>query len=134
MKSLKKLAVIILGLALGVVFPRIVYADEGRLWYYSENGEACERVVFEDNESLEKQLFTLIAVLSYNKCRNLPEDLKLNFVFYDEGEVFVQFNEAYENLNEREKNLLGEQISKTACSLKGVESIMIWGKATEGTH
>ncbi len=128
MDILKKMIMILLTAAATMIFPETVYgAEEGRLIYYKDDVVIEERVIF-NNANDERNSFLLLNVLVYSKCENVPDSLKILYTFLDEGELTVGVSDEFLSAQEYEKGLLTEQMTKTACSLKGVDSIMVYVK------
>ncbi len=123
MGIVRKTIAVIMVVALGLFLPYEVFG--GEIKYINNNEWISEEVVFADEASIEQKLETMVMVLVYNKFENMPEYLRINYVFYDKNKLFVDFNEAYKTINEYEKGLVTEQITKTSCAFAEVESIII---------
>ena len=127
MDYLKKFLVLALTALLLAFFPARVYGENtGSLVYYKNEEMITERVYFSDEASDEKKAFILLKVLLKNKCDNVPKSIDVNFVFLDEGGLFVELSSQINNTIEADRGRLMEQITKTACSLNGVDSIIIF--------
>ena len=123
MKTLKKLFVAFVMVSVTLAFAENVYGNtEGKLIYYKNGSLTEERVRF-GNISAERKTFLLLKVLVENRLCN---GLKLKYTFLDEGSLCVGLNDVFNTKDFYEKLLITEQITKTACSVEGVESIMIY--------
>ena len=123
MKTLKKLVVAFVLVFVTFVFAQTAYGKtDGRLIYY-KNGKLTEERVCFGNITAERKTRILIKVLVENR---MDSGLKLKYTFLDEGVLCVCMNNVFDSLSADEKTLITEQITKTACSVEGVESIMIY--------
>lgn len=127
MQTAKKIIIAAAIAATVFAFPHKAYsADEGSIEYYKDNMPVSERVVFGGELNIEQKAYILLSVLIYNKAENIPEGAYVKRVLFDRGELFVWLSDAAVSLGgEYENSLLREQITKTACSLTGVKSIII---------
>ena len=125
MEKFKRLIMLVLTAFVLLVFTEKAYGEEkGKLVYYKDEGFVEEEVVFSGN-SIDRNCFLLLKVLLNVKCESLPEGIDICYTFFDEDVMWVGLNDEFEKMEDHEKGFITEQITKTACSLKGVESIMI---------
>ncbi len=125
METFKRLMMLVLTAFVLLVFTEKAYGEEtGKLVYYKDEELVEEKVVFLGN-SIDRNCFLLLKVLLNVKCESLPEGIDICYTFFDEDVMWVGLNDEFEKMEDHEKGFITEQITKTACSLKGVESIMI---------
>ncbi|MBE6008444.1 MAG: hypothetical protein E7235_04520 [Lachnospiraceae bacterium] len=125
MGKVKRIIMLLLTAFVLLVFTEKAYGEErGRLVYYKDGIFAEEEVIFSGN-SIDRNCFILLKVLLNNKCAYSPDDLDICYSFFDEGVMWIGMNSSFESMAEAERSIITEQITKTACSLKGVDSIMI---------
>ena len=126
MPILKKAAAVTAIAAAVFVFPCKAYSgDMARLEYYKDNNLVSENVTFDGDLSVEQREFILLSVLLYNKTEN-ASGVKVQKVFADKGELFVWLETENQPLSEGyELYRLTEEITKTACSVEGIDSIII---------
>jgi len=126
MDNIKKIITMAVVAFAMIIFTETVYGQEkGRLIYYKKDEVVEEDVLFNSNNT-ERNALLLLKVLLQAKCESVPDSIEIKYTFLDEGELIVCVNDVFEDIKEHEKGLITEQITKTACSLKGVESIMIY--------
>ena len=125
MVKVKRIIMVLLTAFALLVFTENVYGEQmGKIVYYKDEGFVEEEVVFSGN-SIDRNCFLLLKVLLNVKCESLPEGIDICYTFFDEDVMWVGLNDEFEKMEDHEKGFITEQITKTACSLKGVESIMI---------
>ncbi|MBQ2753797.1 MAG: GerMN domain-containing protein [Firmicutes bacterium] len=125
METFKRLIMLVLTAFVLLVFTEKAYGEEkGKLVYYKDE-EFVEEEVFFWGNSIDRNCFLLLKVLLNVKCESLPEGIDICYTFFDEDVMWVGLNDEFEKMEDHEKGFITEQITKTACSLKGVESIMI---------
>ena len=126
MPILKKAAAVTAIAAIVFMFPCKAYSyDTARLEYYKDNNLVSENVMFGGDLSIEQRAFILLSVLLYNKTENVS-GVKVQRVFADRGELFVWLESENRLMREEyEYCRLAEEITKTACSVEGIDSIII---------
>ena len=125
METFKRLIMLVLTAFVLLVFTEKAYGEEkGKLVYYKDE-EFVEEEVFFWGNSIDRNCFLLLKVLLNVKCESLHEGIDICYTFFDEDVMWVGLNDEFEKMEDHEKGFITEQITKTACSLKGVESIMI---------
>lgn len=124
MPILKKAAAVIT--AAVFMFPCKAYSgDMASIEYYNNNNLVSENVTFGGDLSVEQRAFILLSVLLYNKTEN-ASGVKVQRVFADRGELFVWIETGNRPLGEDcEFYRLTEEMTKTACSVEGIDSIII---------
>ena len=125
MPILKKAAAVTAIAAIVFMFPCKAYSyDTARLEYYKDNNLVSENVMFGGDLSIEQRAFILLSVLLYNKTENVL-GVKVQRVFADRGELFVWLETENRLMREEyEYYRLTEEITKTACSVEGIDSII----------
>ena len=125
MVKVKRIIMVLLTAFALLVFTENVYGEQmGKIVYYKDEVLVEEEVVF-SSDSTDRNCFLLLKVLLDVKCRNCPDGVDVCYAFFDEGVMWIGLNSEFEKMEDHEKGFITEQITKTACSLKGVESIMI---------
>ncbi len=132
MKLLRVGIIVLLALLL---IPRTIYAEEkGKVFFYQwdEEGEAWvvgHEMIFTDSCTTENKAKMLYYSLIYRPIAGevtyVPEGTKLINVCVENGVLMLNLSSEAEGSSGEQERLFVEQITKTACSIKEIQGIMI---------